>query len=194
MNNSQFNFFIQDFQEFELAANSFIQEYKTLPSICEGKFLRLPLNHLIQKIHMESNNSTSNPQNDSVDHSPYDDLSKDELIGLGKRKKWNPINDDTLYEIIIRYNRDWAKVKKRISRLFDLDVDVDLLKRKFKDLKKNKKTSKLRFTKREDQQLLDLIVKYGLNWIRIGKFFPDRCPLALKNRYFYLKRIGFNEK
>ena len=65
-------------------------------------------------------------------------------------------------------------------------------------LKFNKRKSpgrRLQWTKEEDELIMDLHLRFGGNWRKIGEAVPSRPVEAIKNRFYSsLKKRSANEK
>lgn len=84
---------------------------------------------------------------------------------------------------------DWKKVSKKLKNKYKLSLNPKILKRRYHILTSMINISKgKRFTKEEDEKLLNLAKTIGLKWTEIAKHFVGRSHVSLKNRYFKIKK------
>jgi len=87
-----------------------------------------------------------------------------------------------------KHRLDWKKVCQSYNKLYQTKFSPDTLRNNYR-LHVPPNVKKVRFTKDEDRKLAQLAKKFNLRWGDIAKSFPDRDPIALKNRYYsWLKK------
>lgn len=189
MSDLEFNIFFKSFK-------SFTELVQPLPNpkrriTLNSRQLSVPLSKLIEDIrqglddNMSEDLSESTLQEQSIDSTPFHD-EKPSLIN--KVTSWSEYEDRVLKETAIQYCRDWKKIQKRIERILRVSVDIKFLKSRFSSLFEKTKKIRGHFTDREDFILMSAVGTVGSNWIKVAEFLPGRCPLMMKNRYYYLKR------
>lgn len=101
---------------------------------------------------------------------------------------WNDDQNVVLEHVVIIYSREWRKIQKRLNRIFSKTYDITFLKERYQNLMKKKNYLKRPFDEREDQILLETYQRVGSDWIKISQTLSNRCPLMIKNRFYYLLR------
>jgi Myb-like DNA-binding domain len=106
--------------------------------------------------------------------------------------QWSDHHDRFLIKIVYLYSSNWKKVQNRIISCFKIKKDIPFLKERYYNSKQKIEERKGRFSDLEDRQLLELIGKYGKNWIKISSCYEGRNPIMVKNRYYYLLKTQNN--
>lgn len=101
---------------------------------------------------------------------------------------WNPWFDNLICNLVSSYKRDWNRIHKSFVKKTGMKICKIILKNRFREIDTRGKNYMKPFKVSEDKQLLDIVEKVGSNWKKIAEYFPERNSLALKNRFYYLKR------
>lgn len=104
-----------------------------------------------------------------------------------KEQEWCKDYDDLLSRTVSCYSHNWKKIRTRMNRVLGKDLGIPYLKDKYFFLSLMKNEKKRRFSKLEDDNLIELVNEHGTNWILISSHLIDRTPIMIKNRYYYLK-------
>jgi len=93
------------------------------------------------------------------------------------KSEWTRMNDIKLIELIEIYNLDWPKIASIMN------ISEDLIKQRY-EKRLDPKLKFTKFTEEEDNALMNLYKIYGSTWNYISKFFPNRTPIMIKNRFY----------
>lgn len=183
--------FIQSFKGFKNSlASSFIYQEPL-----RKKDLDIPLSKLLQEIESGPRNQCFRNQENFSDSyfQCFDPIIENQfepspIIFSRDVNFWTETHDIMLEKVVILYSRDWKKIQKRINRLYSQMLEIKFLKERFQVINKKKNNIKKNFNQQEDELLMKSFEKEGSKWVKISQLFPHRCPLTIKNRYYYLMR------
>jgi len=106
-----------------------------------------------------------------------------------RRRTWTAEDDELLKTLGLQYKNDWKKIVKRLFTLRSIKKNPNFLRNRFKELTKDAAQKRIKFSHQEDVKLAKLIQEHGMNWMKLGEFFPERTPIMLKNRYYsYIRK------
>lgn len=101
-----------------------------------------------------------------------------------RRRTWTAEDDELLKTLGLQYKNDWKKIVKRLFTLRSIKKNPNFLRNRFKELTKDSAQKRIKFSHQEDVKLAKLIQEHGMNWMKLGEFFPERTPIMIKNRYY----------
>lgn len=110
------------------------------------------------------------------------------LKSYKRSRPWTKADDQILMKVAISYSNDWGRIARRVLTLCKLKKNTNFLKNRFRVLRSDQCKNKVQFTEDEDRMILEGVQNHGKNWIEIAKGIPQREPLMIKNRYYYMKK------
>lgn len=195
MTEFDYNNFFESFVNFTINLSSIKKDHRNLS---ESQILSLPLKKLFQQ--PISDSVTTRNLHPSFSHNKPLEFASSEGKNVNFQQEstsleasfeaWGATQDNLLERVAIHYCRDWKKIQKRISRLLKFPVSIDFIQKRFSILAKKKRQTIGRFSQEENEILLNAVKLVGPNWVQVSEFLPGRCPLMIKNRYYYLKRTS----
>ncbi len=154
--------FLQKYQNCIISAPSVSSPMDSLPTSSTSS--SSSVNHDDQ-LPLKPSESSSSPIDDS---NPYGILTKSQALYLNN--------------LIFTLKKDWKKISRRFQSAYGIKLNPKTIKERY--MENIEGTKHLRFRKEDDVRLISLIKDHGLNWVKLSEFFPGRCPVSLKNRYY----------
>lgn len=103
----------------------------------------------------------------------------------GTSTKWKRIEDLKLIEMVEKVGKNWELISKYMP-----ERTVEEIRFRYED-KLNNNVKKNKFTKEEDDLIINLHAKFGQNWDEIAKHIPKRTSIMIKSRFYLLKKLKY---
>mmetsp|Transcript_22362 Transcript_22362/g.19270 ORF Transcript_22362/g.19270 Transcript_22362/m.19270 type:complete len:182 (+) Transcript_22362:559-1104(+) len=103
---------------------------------------------------------------------------------------WEVHHDRILALLCEKYHKNWKSISKKMSNYFMKKYHPHFLKFQYSKMMQKQMEEKTmrKYTKEEDEKLIEYAKEYKLDWMKISKHLPYKTVNSIRNRYYYLKR------